>query len=397
MFWMPSHRSMLLDEPWAMNAKERFPSVAHMQAAAKKRLPKFAYDYLAGGIGRETALETNRRALDEIKLMPRYLCDNADAPDCSRELLGRTYAAPFGVAPIGLSGLMWPRAPEHLARAARSHNIPFTLSGFATTSMEDIATIAGSHAWYQHYVTVDDDINRSMLKSARDAGYEVLIITVDIPTATRRDRDIINGVSIPPRMDARTILSAAVRPRWSWQTLRAGLPRFRNLLPYMPTGASLDQAAVFVTELIEGHVSLDRLQRLREMWPGKFIVKGILDAEEARQCSRIGVDAIVVSNHGGRQLDAAPSALHVLSDIRQAVGTDIPLLADGGARNGLDILRFLACGADFVLLGRAFMYGVAAMGAPGADHVMKILKQEFRMSMGQLGCGAVKDLPDFLA
>ena len=380
-----------------MNAKEKFPSVAHLETAAKKRLPRFAYDYLAGGIGRETALETNRHALDAIQLMPRYLSDSADAPDCSHALLGRTYAAPFGVAPIGLSGLMWPRAAEHLARAARSHDIPFTLSGFATTSMEDIAAIAGDHAWYQHYVTVDDDINRSMLKSARDAGYEVLIITVDIPTATRRDRDIVNGVSIPPRMDMRTVLSAAVRPRWSWETLKVGLPQFQNLLPYMPTGASLDQIAVFVTELIEGHVSLDRLQRLRDMWQGKFVVKGILDAEEAHRLNLIGVDAIVVSNHGGRQLDAAPSALHVLGDIRQAVGADMSLLADGGARNGLDVLRFLACGADFVLLGRAFMYALAAMGAPGADHVMTILKEEFRMSMGQVGCAAVKDLPNFLA
>ena len=379
-----------------MHAKERFPSVTQMQAAAKRRLPKFAYDYLAGGIGMETALDTNRRALDEIRLMPRYLCDNADAPDCSQQLFGRAYDAPFGVAPIGLTGLMWPRAPEYLARAARSQNIPFTLSGFSTTSMEDIAAIAGDHAWFQHYVTADDDINRSMLRSARDAGYEVLIITVDIPTATRRDRDIINGLSVPPRMDVRTVMSAAVRPRWSWQTLRAGLPRFRNLLPYMPAGANLDQTVVFLNDLIEGHVSLPRLQRLRDMWHGKFVVKGILHAEEARQCSRIGADAIVVSNHGGRQLDAAPSPAHVLADIRQAVGPGMPLLADSGARNGLDILRFLACGADFVLLGRAFMYAVAAMGAPGADHVMNVLKEEFRMSMGQLGCASVKDLPDFL-
>ena len=378
-----------------MNIDRKFPSVAEMQAAAKRRVPSFAYEYLSGGIGQETALKNNREALDQVKLTPRYLSSVADRPDCSHQLFGRTYDAPFGVAPIGLGGLMWPRLAEHLAAAASSHNIPFALSGFGTTGLESIAEIALPNAWFQHYVTVDESINRSLVEKARTAGYEVLVITVDIPTVTRRAKDIRNGLSVPPRFDLRTIWDIALRPRWAIETLQAGIPRFQNLLPYIPEGSNLEQLGVFLSDVTEGHVSVDKLKWFRELWPGKLLVKGILDPREAELCKSIGIDAIIVSNHGGRQLDATRSPIEVIGSVRDAVGADMPLLADGGVRSGLDVLRFLARGADFVLVGRAFVYAVCAIGAAGADHVMNVFKEEFRMSMAQTGCPTVTDISSF--
>ena len=368
-----------------------------MRAAARRRVPEFALDYLEGGIGRGQNLAQNREVLDRLRFNPRYITDGANEPDCTRNIFGHTYDAPFGVAPIGLGGLIWPRAAEYLAAAATSHNLPFILSGFATTTLETIANISRQSAWYQQYVCFDEDIDRDMLARAKASGYRVLVITVDIPTANRRDHDLRNGVSVPPRFDWRTLRSAAACPAWCLATLRAGLPQFQNLLPYVPRGAGLDETAVFLTQLIEGHVTPEKLAWIRENWNGVLLVKGILNPADARTCIDAGADGLVVSNHGGRQLDGCLSAAEALPAIREVVGEDIPLLADGGVRNGLDIARMIAAGADLVLLGRPFMYAVAAMGERGAAHVMDVLKTEFVIAMRQIGCRQVADLPHFLA
>ncbi len=378
-----------------MSLERRFPCIEYMQRAARRRLPRFAWDYMAGGIGREAVLAQNPASLDRVKLRPRYLVADADTPDLSQALFGVDYALPFGVAPLGLSGIVWPGAAEHLARAAKQHGIPFALSGVATSSIEQIGAIGGN-TWYQHYATVDADINSDMLQRARASGFEVLVVTVDIPTATRRDRDIRNGLSVPPEFNLRTLLDIVSHPVWALAMLRHGVPQFLSLEPYLPRNASLAQLGLFIEKLIEGHVSLEKLRWYREQWPGKMIVKGILDAAEARACAELGVDAISVSNHGGRQLDAAPTAVDALPTIRAAVGNDFPLLADGGIRNGLDIARYLALGADFVLLGRAFMFALGAIGETGAAHAMSVLRQELRATLGQLGCPDIARLPEFL-
>jgi isopentenyl diphosphate isomerase/L-lactate dehydrogenase-like FMN-dependent dehydrogenase len=380
-----------------MDIERRFPCVADMQIAARKRLPKFVCDYLMGSIGRGGALENNRRALDTIKFTPRFLSSQADHPNCSKMLFGRQFDAPFGVAPIGLGGLIWPKAAEYLARAAHAHNIPFTLSSYATTSLETIAGIAQQNAWYQLYATVDEKINQDMLDRAKVAGYEVLVITVDVPQPTRRDHDIRNGISVPPNFDIRTILSVAANPRWALATAKAGLPTFENMTPYMPNSVSLDEMSVFMSNLGDAHITLEQLKGFRDNWPGTLIVKGILSAEDASECQTIGVDAISVSNHGGRQLEASLSPVEALPDIRNAVGKDMILLADGGARTGLDIATLLAVGADFVLLGRAFMFAIAAMGEPGAEHVIDVLKQELSQSVSQIGSANLHSLANFLA
>jgi L-lactate dehydrogenase (cytochrome) len=362
-----------------------------------KRVPKFARDFLVGGIGRNVSRQRNRDSIHAIELVPRYLVD-ANAPDYRCTVWGRGYDAPFGVAPIGLGGLIWPRAAEILARAAKTHNIPFLLSTFATTSLETIHDIAGANAWFQLYVPNIDGICTSLIERARVAGYEVLVVTVDVPTTTQREHDVANGLSVPPRFDLRTLLQIAACPAWALATLRAGGPPvFENLERYVPAGSTLEQSARFLSQAMEGHITLERLRHIRETWPGRLVVKGVLHPDDARDCAAIGVDGLIVSNHGGRQLDAAPIAPAVLSAIRSAAGKDMSIMADGGVRSGLDVARMLAAGADFVLLGRAFMFAVAAIGARGGDHVITVLKEELREAMAQIGCPDLARLPAFLA
>ena len=223
-----------------------------------------------------------------------------------------------------------------------------------------------------------------------------MVITVDTPTAIRRPHDVRNGLSVPPRIDARTVYQIMLRPRWAWEQLCHRPLRFENLEQHVPPGVSLAERGQFLSDIMEGHIHRERLERLREHWPNKLIVKGIMHPEDARICAEVGADALVVSNHGGRQLDAAPATAQVLPEIRQAVGEAMPLIADGGIRSGQDIARMLALGADFVLLGRAFAFAVAAAGERGAHHVMGILIAELRIAMSQIGCLRLNDLPGFL-
>lgn len=380
-----------------MNLDQKFPCVSDMETACRRRIPKFAFDFLIGGIDNDLCIDENRSALDRIKLRPRYISGNEVSPDCSHGLFGKTYDAPFGVAPMGLGGLMWPRAHEHTARAAKDHNLPFILSSFATSSIEEIAMTAGACTWFQLSMTSDDEANRDLVKRALDAGAEMLVVTVDIPVETRRRRDIKNGLTVPLRLGLNTVYQVATRPRWAFATAIAGIPRFKNLAPYVSDEGSLETKGHYTSGLVEIRVSVDRLKWARDIWPGNLVVKGLLDPEDAKLSKGIGVDGIVISNHGGRQLDAAETAPGMLPIMREAVGPDFPLMVDGGVRSGLDIARMIASGADFVFIGRPFMFALGAMGPKGADHVMFVLKSELQSTLGQIGCPRVSDLPKFLA
>jgi len=370
----------------------RFPSIASMERATKQRIPKFAFDYLQGGIGAEACLTGNRRALDNVQLAPRYLPTEPIQPVLEMNFFDREFPMPFAVSPIGLSGLMWPRAAEHIAGAATRHGLPLGLSSFATSSIEEIGAIAGDLLWFQLYCTEKSEIENDLIDRAESAGCEVLVVTVDIPTVTRREKDIANGLSVPPKFDLVTLSQVALRPTWAFATLRAGIPRFKTLLPYIPGGSTLDASAIFLRDMVEGHVTVQKLERIRDRWRGRLIVKGILTTEEALLCQDLGADAIVISNHGGRQLDAAPPIPHILPNIRAAVGPDFPLIADGGVRSGLDIARLIACGANFVLAGRAFVYAVAAAGETGVDHAIFLLREELKQTLSQIGCQELGDL-----
>ncbi len=384
-----------------MNLEKHYPCVADLEARARRRIPRFMRDYLTNGLGAGVSLRRNRDALDRIVLMPRYLSD-AGNPDMSCRLLGREHDAPFGVAPLGLSGLVWPKSEVILAAAARAHNVPYVLSSHANATPERIRAAGGDNGWFQLYAPKDPAIVKSMLDRCQAAGYETLVVTVDVPVEPRREHDLRNGLSVPPRFDLKTVWQMVTHPPWALRMLLAGVPQFVTLEPYARSGKSfgvlrsIKDSVEFNAQHLGGPITAERFEKIRAAWSGQVVVKGILDPEDAQGYLALGADGLIVSNHGGRQLDAAPSAVTALPRIRKAVGPDVTLIADGGVRSGLDIARMLSIGADFVLLGRAFLYAVAALDRRGADHVMNVLKTELHTAMGQLGCRTVKELPGVL-
>lgn len=374
---------------------KRFPSIPHMKARARWRIPGFAWDYMTGGIGLEENVRRNTDDLQQIQFMPRYLSAAPD-PDISTTILGQRLSAPFGVAPVGLAGLQWPGCEPPIARAARSHNILHVLSTHATQSLEKMKQHSGPVGWFQLYPPRDAKMETDMIERAKRSGYEVLVVTVDIPGVTRRDRDIRNGLSVPPQFDARTVFHAAMRPHWLLRLARHGIPHFENLEPYAPKGQTIKEFYDFLGSVLSNHITAERFKQIRDQWPGKVVIKGVLDPDEAAAYMALGADGIIVSNHGGRQLDAAPSSVSMLPHIRKRLGPDALVMVDGGVRSGLDIARMIALGADYVFMGRPFIFSVAAVGDDGPAHLIDVLKQELRGTMWQLGCPRLSDLPGFL-
>ncbi len=375
-------------DPWL---DRRFPDAAAMEATALRRMPGFARDYLSGGIGAETCLARNRADLDRAILMPRHLVEDA-APDLSVTIAGQRLAAPFGVAPLGLGGLLWPGCETAIARAAGQAGVGHVLSTYATTAMEEIRPLAGPTAWFQLYPPADEGMERAMIDRAAAAGYRNLVVTVDIPGPTRRRRDIRSGLVVPPRIGPRMMAQIARHPAWALRAARTGIPEFRNLSPYFPAGSGLAGAAEFLGRMMQGHIGPTRLSRIRAAWQGPLLVKGVLGREDAATALDLGADGIILSNHGGRQLDAAPTAAQVLPQIRDHLGEGALILADGGVRSGLDIARMVALGADAVLVGRPFLHAAAAIGPRGPGHLIAVLHEELATTMVQLGCGSLAQL-----
>ena len=280
-------------------------------------------------------------------------------------LFGKEYDAPFGVAPIGLQGLIWPNATEILAKAAFDQNVPFILSTVATSSIERVAEITEGKAWFQLYHPTQPAHRDDLLKRAWDAGIKVLVILCDVPSFGFRPRDIRNGLSMPPRMNLHNLLQMLSRPTWTLQTLKHGRPTFANLLPYMPKRLDLKGLGHFMDQLFDGRLTEQRIAQLRDQWKGKLVLKGVASLEDTEMAVKLGLDGIIVSNHGGRQLDAGESTIKPMSQIAKAYGNRIEVMIDSGIRSGVDIARCLSQGASFTFLGRTFMYGVGASRPEG--------------------------------
>jgi L-lactate dehydrogenase (cytochrome) len=370
------------------------PSIEDLRRKAQKRIPKFAFEYLDSATGRELGLKVNRDALDAIGFMPRVLCGRTTA-NLQTKLLGQSFDLPFGIAPVGMSGLMWAGAERMLAQAAVANNIPFSLSSVAVASPEDVAPHIGQNGWFQHYPVKSAELRRKMLPRIKAAGFHTLIITVDVPEESRRERQRRANLTVPPKADLRTLIEMAVRPAWCLSQLREGImPRMRFFDDYVPQRGR--ESFTHAGALIRGIPDWQYLEELRAEWEGHLIVKGVLRPEDAKRMVEIGADCIWVSNHGGRQFEAGPAVIDQLPKIREAVGKDVPLIYDSGVAWGLDVMRALAKGADFIMVGRAFQYAVAAFGAKGINHLVHILKADIMANMSQLGLEDLNQLPSYL-
>lgn len=366
-------------------------SIEAMRTAAQRRLPRFAFDYIDGGAGREIALARNQRAFEQIRLLPRVLTGCA-VRDPAVQLFGRRYRQPFGVAPIGMANLIGAGTDLGLARAAAVAGLPYVLSTAGTTALETVAQAAPG-SWFQLYVGRDQPIVDDLLLRAQAAGVTTLFVTVDVPAPGKRLRDLVNGFRLPLRPGIGMAVDLARHPRWSLSLLRHGAPRFANLERYERSAASATSLAELMAAQCSARLDWTLLAEIRNRWRGEILVKGVLHPHDAVRLMSSGVDGLVVSNHGGRQLDAAPAAIEVLPLIRAAVGAGAPILVDGGIRSGEDIARAIALGADLVLLGRPFLYAAAARGAErGATELIALLGDEFDRALAQLGCASIEEL-----
>lgn len=372
----------------SMDLHERFPGLDYMRATARRRIPHFAWEYLDSATGRETTARRNRAALDRVLFNTSVLHGDI-ATDLSCRFLGRDYAAPFGIAPVGMSGLMWPRAEFHLARHSASAHIPYTLSTVATRMPEELAGDIGQMGWFQLYPPRDAEIRRDMLDRAKSAGFHTLVLTLDASVASRRERQTRGGLRQPPKLTPRILAQVALCPVWALGTAKTGMPRMRMLDKYADQSQRLSSTG-HVGYKLRACPDWDYVQALREEWDGPLILKGVMTSEGLDRMKSIGVDAIWVSNHAGRQFDASPAAIDVLPETRKA--TDLPIIFDSGVETGLDILRALALGADFVMMGRAWHYALGALGGRGPAHLHDVLAKEMHSCLGQIGVHRLAEL-----
>lgn len=363
-----------------------------LRRMARRHLPRIIYDYIAGGLGDEEGIRANRKAFSRYKIVPRYLRDVSTRSQATT-LFGQQFDGPFGIGPTGMAGMSRYGADRMLAEAARERNIPVILSGLATAPIEEIAAAAPDHLWYQLYASRDRSVAERIAGRAADAGVKTLVLTVDVPVPPKRERDIRNGFVRPYRPSPSAFLEAMLHPAWIYQYLRYGIPRFENWVPPGKPDATAQEVMAFLGTQHPSMFTWDDLEKYRRTWKGRLVVKGILDADDARRVMQMGVDGIIVSNHGGRQLDRAAHPLDVFPAIRAAVGDSYTLMLDGGIRCGADIVTAFCVGAQYVFVGRATMYGVAAAARPGALRAIDLLRHEIDLFMAQIGCTDINSVP----
>ena len=370
---------------------KRAASITDYRALAKARLPHFLFDYLDGGSYAEVTLERNVEDLKRVALRQRVLRDVSNI-DLSAQAFGKRWSMPVGLGPIGLSGLYARRGEVQAAKAAAEANVPFSLSTLSACSIEEVAR-AEPGFWFQLYIVKDRGFVSEMIARAREAGCGAILLTVDLAVPGTRYRDYRSGLSGSLRGGGSRLRQVLQRPDWAWDVAIRGRPlTMGNLEPLLGSGAALADLMGWVGSNFDPAVTWKDVEWVRSQWTGPLAIKGVLDPEDARQAAASGADAIVVSNHGGRQLDGVASTARALPRIAEAVGSKVPLLVDGGVRSGLDVVRMLALGADFVLLGRAWAFALAAAGQAGVAHVLKLIEAEMRVAMALTGTTTIGDI-----
>jgi (S)-mandelate dehydrogenase len=374
------------DNPRFVKLHRRFPTIAYLRRHARRHAPRFAFEYLDGGAGDDGGIARNWRALDAVELVPRYGVTTA-LPPVGIELFGRRYAAPFGIAPMGGPSIVWPGADGYLAAAAQRAHVPYTLGLVGGMTVERAAEIAPDVLWFQLYRCARNEhaIGFDLVRRAQVAGVHVLMLTLDVPVRTTRPREVVVGITSPFRPDLRMMCGILARPGYLRSLWRHGQPRFGNLKPYAPAATDVNAVASFVRQEMRGAFTWEEIARYRDRWKRPLVVKGILHPDDAERCVALGLDGVVVSNHGGRQVEGLPATIDALPAVASAVNGRAVVMLDSGIRSGLDVVRGLALGAQAVFAGKAFLWGLGALGAQGPGHVIDLLIDETKAVLGQIG------------
>lgn len=371
-----------------MDYHTKFPALIDLKKYAKRRIPHFVWEYLDSGTGNEATRIRNRAELQKILFHPSILHGDIK-PKLNIELLGKKFSLPFGIAPVGMSGLIWPNAEIILAKAASNFNIPYTLSTVATQTPEDIASHIDGNAWFQLYPPNDSKILDDILSRVQNSGFSTLVLTVDVPEASRREKQIRGGLSHPPKLTGRLGFQALKRPIWLSGILRTGIPKMKLMQSYSTIKGRLSSTE-HIGYLLRTSPDINYLRTLRKKWNGNLIVKGIMRGKDAKILEAEGIDAVWVSNHAGRQFDGTYASIEVLPEIKNS--TNLPIIFDSGIEGGLDIIRALSLGADFVMLGSAWHYALGALGHRGPNHLIDILSKDLNANMAQLGIEELKNI-----
>jgi len=376
----------------------RVANIDDLRERARRRLPKIVFDFFDGGAEDEVSLRANRAAFERLRFAPRVLRDVAKV-DATTEILGGPSRYPMVVAPTGAIGMGWPGADLAIARAAAAYGIPYTLSTTATATIEEIADKAPGRLWFQLYVLYDREFTDGLVERARAAGYEALVVTVDLPVGGKRERDTHNGFVLPFSPGWRELLAGITHPSWAWRiAVAGGIPELANLRGFeRRPRAGMIATSSSVGQQLDASLDERGLARLRALWKGKLVVKGVARAEDAERVVALGADAVWLSNHGGRQLDGAITALDALPAVAAAVGSKVPVLIDGGVRRGSDAIKARALGAQAVAIGRATLYGASAAGEAGARRALGILTDEIERTLRLCGAKSMADVaPDLV-
>jgi (S)-mandelate dehydrogenase len=364
-----------------------YPTIDYLRRAARRRLPHFAFEYSDGGSGKDDAgIRRNWAALDAVEMVPRYGV-MPSLPPCEVELFGRRYAAPIGIAPMGGPAIVWPGADLHLARAAQRARIPYTLGLAGGATIEQIAEVAPDVFWFQLYRCARNNhaIGFDLVQRATAAGCQALVLTLDVPVRTTRAREVVVGLGGAFEPDLAMMAQMAMSPAWTMALWKQGIPRFVTLRQYAGENASINDVIAFARREMGGAFTWEEVAQYRDRWKGTLIVKGILHPQDAEKAVALGVDGLFVSNHGGRQIDALPAPIDALPAIARQVGQRATVMMDSGIRSGTDVVRTYALGAAAAFAGKAFLWGLGALGEEGPSHVIDILIEETQAALGQLG------------